>query len=1277
MPALDQWEQRLKPYFTRSLRILAEIPLTRSDIEDICAGVHASINRIGIAEATRFVTKRYPHTFLVMMAGFAAHNTAQGYWAALGAAMGVSQYELFNRGWHTTFKQEMKLRGLPYFDYEEAGNPYVTTIRFHGGIPAYSLPDFFERLLLPTVKRAALNEIPTKQALTAVLKTAYFVDSPVINFLENSGVLGEKFFDACRKMARHYLQAHGDLLPAAELGLPEYVVEAFGDFMERGADDDPSSQLRKPLLGVIPTSDRDRAWLKLPEQEIELRYAGGTLEWQVQWPGMRSPAKILCQLLRRRQDTLIKEEFFPIEATPNQVSVSLVFNDGEKEDVLRHWTLPLVPKEGRTPLLAFRSDGQQVRPGQALPAELLCLVYPLDAELRVSGKGQLSEYYGRMYGAWQGWQINTWDLTEAWSIEVHRNDQAVGQIISVAGRQPEPELFGGGLSAYGQKDTPLYVGEPPAIKIPLRAGWKAAEELGRWQIEVSPVWDAEPPVQFSGRVNEMMDQVTLEENTALVDLKTIFPSETVGTYHIKVHGPGSIRSAFRLRLWPKMLVLGLPKHLLPPEQNNQPVEFTLRLPSNAGCEVQAGAGDVQVREDLVGWKVIAGPEVLDVNLNLTWQANSRPLVRVPANIPIPRLRWALALDQNQGNLEWTSHPLQKSATALVQSSAAAIHVQAHHLGENLNRLRLELVEMDDADQPLQEAEVQKTAFSPDWLRIPLGQFNGTMQNNSQQGRFDLVFLPRREEPGYRFSLLLSPHSMDIRHVGLSQLEETTWKLSWKEDYPLKNRRFMLVAAWQPWQEPWEYKVPDQARGEFLLEDVALPATCYHIYFYVAPSWEQPRTAIPVDISPHVIGLCSPIHRLAEIESQIHQTDEEQFRALVEEVCIFEHINDLENRDQTLSRCLVPFNHLTNLRLMLGLVEWLNARKIISPSQKFLWRALYDSKKVELVFKQYKLTEPLLRRYLSHVGRGAVVYGKSALLIAERSDDPVVIHACLKQLIEKEDEILILLLLDMIEHARLSNRDAVDILALKPRWAVEKLTAMDSTPQLDRLLAAIMPRLGQEVNLPDEIFIPLIIRVLPFENQPALREKYLETLVVNGREEGFNGIMQLLQETMIRQEDAEKIITLNPHLALQMLEKAPSTPIHQRWIDWLAEKFPGAAGVIRPGAQIQTPFGIGVVDRIEDLTGKPLLQTMIRNQNVRINLLIGSGADRYRIWLNLNDDTMTFFEAQKAWQCGYCKFAHPDQRALERHYNQVHPGASRVLRGIPATVSINRAELKII
>ena len=325
MPALDQWEQRLRPYFSRNLRIIAEIPLSHADIEDICMGMRASIQRNGISEATRFIIHRYPHTFLVFLSGFAAHNTNQGFWDQLATAVGVSGYEIWNSRWPYLFIDEIKRHGLIYFDREDASHYMVTTVRFHGGIPAYSLPDFFERLLLPTVKRPTLSEVPTKQAMQAVLKTAYFVDSPVINFLENSGTLGEQFFNSCRKLARHYLQNSGDLLPAATLNLPEYVVNAFADFMEQGEEEGQTLRLRKPALGANPFGDLDRVWLKLPEQEIELRYAAGSLEWRIAWPGLQTPEQVCCQLLRRRQSTLIQEAFYPIEAAPNQVSVSLIY----------------------------------------------------------------------------------------------------------------------------------------------------------------------------------------------------------------------------------------------------------------------------------------------------------------------------------------------------------------------------------------------------------------------------------------------------------------------------------------------------------------------------------------------------------------------------------------------------------------------------------------------------------------------------------------------------------------------------------------------------------------------------------------------------------------------------------------------------------------------------------------------------------------------------------------------------------------------------------------
>ena len=847
-----------------------------------------------------------------------------------------------------------------------------------------------------------------------------------------------------------------------------------------------------------------------------------------------------------------------------------------------------------------------IRPGQPLSAGFLRLIYPHNADLRVSGQGRQSEIYGRMYGEWQDWQIQEWDLTEAWNVEVVRDGHSLGPIISVAGRQPEPELFGGTVSPFGTIDTPLYIGEPPEIKIPLRAGLDSNEELGKWRIELCSVWDTQPPIQYSGSVKDFVEKVRLEkqpdeEPSAYLPLTYLLGNEPVGTYQVVMHGPGSVNTEFRLRLWPRLMAIDLPKHLLPAEKNNEPVSFLLRIPPKSTCEPQAGAGNVQVWENMAGWEITAGPDVMDVNLNLTWQSAGRTSIRVPITIPIPRLRWALALDHTQGNLQWTGIPLKKSAAALLQSGNTSIHVHGHGLGSFTNRLRVELVEQENTERLVQEADFQKTVFSPDWLRVPFGQFSGSLKNECQQGRFDFVLRPRGDDPGMRIPLLLAPQSLDICDVALSRLDETTWDLTWQEDHPLKSRRFLLVPAWQPWQEPWEYKIPDEVRGSFRLENVSLPQTRYHIYFYIAPGWEPARITPPGDLKPHIVDLCSPIERLAEVEWQPHNTPEEQFRALAEKVCIFEDIGDYENRDLALSQCTTPFNHLTNLHLILGLLEWLINRRIESPFRNYFWHSVFHPNKVKAIFKIYKSPNPLLARYVSLVRQGAVLYGESALLLAEKSDDPGIIHACMKSLLDREEEILILLVLDMIQAARLSNRDAVDLLSLKPRWAIEKLAAQESDPPVDRLLAALLPALSQETTLSFEFVTKLILRSLPYENQTSVKIKYLETLVANESDEGVRIVLQAAHDGTIPQEEAERIISLAPQHAFHILEQSEQLSYHQKWVVWIAEKFPGAAGVIRPRTILQTPIGIGSVDRIENLSGMAVQQTLLSSRDARINV----------------------------------------------------------------------------
>ena len=75
--------------------------------------------------------------------------------------------------------------------------------------------------------------------------------------------------------------------------------------------------------------------------------------------------------------------------------------------------------------------------------------------------------------------------------------------------------------------------------------------------------------------------------------------------------------------------------------------------------------------------------------------------------------------------------------------------------------------------------------------------------------------------------------------------------------------------------------------------------------------------------------------------------------------------------------------------MLGVLEWLKVRGIETEYQKFLWRTMYRSEKVRAFFKRYRPSDPLLQRYLGYIEKGIEIYGESAMLIAERSDNPSV------------------------------------------------------------------------------------------------------------------------------------------------------------------------------------------------------------------------------------------------------------------------------------------------
>ena len=151
---IQDWEAFLKPQFV-SVNLLGEIPLSQVDYEDFSDAVRSLLKRSqSMADATRRFTEHYPIVFTVFLAHFAAHNTNREFWDALAGWLEIKGIGFHNLKWHTKFLEILeKYHKKTFEDVGGVSNKYVTSMRIHGGIPAYSLGDFFANMVLPSLEK--------------------------------------------------------------------------------------------------------------------------------------------------------------------------------------------------------------------------------------------------------------------------------------------------------------------------------------------------------------------------------------------------------------------------------------------------------------------------------------------------------------------------------------------------------------------------------------------------------------------------------------------------------------------------------------------------------------------------------------------------------------------------------------------------------------------------------------------------------------------------------------------------------------------------------------------------------------------------------------------------------------------------------------------------------------------------------------------------------------------------------------------------------------------
>jgi len=673
MASLAEWEKRLTPFFNKNIRIIFEIPLSESDLDEILDLVKVFIGLLGLSKITKRLENNYPHTFLTMLAHYAAHNDQQGYWNTLGERLETNQ--IFNYHWHKKFVATCRDLDLFTFSRRDMNNYYVATVRFHGGIPTYSLPDFFDKMVIPAVKRSEYREVPPKELLPHLIDNVRFVDKPVLDFLENSGEMGKTWFEECCQLARHAKDNYGEVLPKEDVpDLPLYIYQFFERYNEGLVD--TRYHWRRPYLSVAPFSENSAVIMNLPQQAIPMDLFTQGLTWQITWPGLEEPILIPCVMKRLRQDIVTGEEHFPIQARPKKIIVS-IFSGGDnatQKEEFRRWSLPLLPSTPHPPLLVFREDTTHISNPQTLPEKPLYFLLPKDFSIVVEGEGQKTGTFPELVDAWVDWKIESWDLSNALAIKLVKDDISIWDPIPVAREMAQPTLCGGHLSDYQENpDQPLYTSGLPDIKIPIRKGINKQQALVGWKVHICSLWEAQPNLDKQVALIDVAEHVSLRGDHALYPLSDVLGDKAMGIYDIKITGPKGLSSEHRIRLWPKLLVRGLSLDFPKPKTAKEDIQFEVRLQEGAELVNQAGAEKVEIIKIDDVYLINAPPEVYRVRLDLVQKISENKVVRIPVSIPMPRLRWALAEERNPGELAFGQKEINLSISRFEQYQSSALH----------------------------------------------------------------------------------------------------------------------------------------------------------------------------------------------------------------------------------------------------------------------------------------------------------------------------------------------------------------------------------------------------------------------------------------------------------------------------------------------------------------------------------------------------------------------------------------------------------------------------
>lgn len=714
---LEKWERELNRRIN-DVYLLGELNLTSEQTSELGKTIGDFVNSQGWDHATEVFGKDYPCVFATYLVFQGVHGYEKGnFWTSVSETTGLRLTSEQTSQWGRLF--EKIIRNLSVTPLVRlGGNRYVSAILAQGGIPDYSLPDFFERFIWPWVTDSRYIGLDSEEYVERQLQNLQGqVDKPIVRFLRYGGEVAEDFVERCRDMALYTLDVKRAFPPeelAEEVGLSISVIKKYQEWFE---------EQKYEFNQTIKVFQRPTLFLDPWNQGVGIHCprtltsgADGHAIWRVY-----GDSKLLGEL-NSESETII---YLNTPASEYRVELLCEQNNGYRE-VQHIWKLPGLSNDHSVMVFDPRT-GDLISSKRVLPYRpLLWLLYDPSAELHTEPAGTLhiAEEFPKLPWGWGEFCAVAVDLAAVQKLKIGNRDNPMTEFII---QSSAPNLMGTNLCCTADKDSPLYLGLPPKIMIPFQGDKK---QLNKWHIKVKSDGDALPNINTSINLGACRKDIDYDNKVVILSLDRLLGISPIGKYKVVIRGPlGYRKTTLGFRILPVLQTIGYDNLYLP---NNKNINFIIITSPQVNIVPQPDAEECYVTKIKESGTKSTYRITIGVNMSSTplrfMSKRAGRTIQVDVSLPVQRLRWKVMLDAKEINRGWETTPISLSLEELERNLNSYLFVDL--FGGSCKNLKVRLLLEDDKETVCQEDPLMSIKPGQPYMRCDLLKFLDTLRYTS-------------------------------------------------------------------------------------------------------------------------------------------------------------------------------------------------------------------------------------------------------------------------------------------------------------------------------------------------------------------------------------------------------------------------------------------------------------------------------------------------------------------------------------------------------------------